>query len=363
MPKIAYQDTKFSAEAARIINISNQFIADYVRQGFKLTLRQLYYRIVAGDHFPDDRTWVQTSSKKWVRDPQGTKNAEPNYTWLGKIISEARLAGHIDWLAIEDRTRELALNSHWGTPSDIISSAASSYHTDLWIDQRFRPEVWVEKDALSGVLEAACKPLDVPYFACRGYTSQTAMWEAGQRLLGYIKEGQTPVIFHLGDHDPSGIDMSRDIEERIEMFTGQSLDFRRIALTMDQVEESGAPPNPAKMTDSRFKSYMEQYGDESWELDALEPAQLVTLIQSHLGTVTDTKKFKAQVAKMEEERKELKHISENYDSVISSTSAVDFDKEFEEALQMVAEREETGHEANVRRMKKKKKTKKKRGRK
>jgi exonuclease VII small subunit len=353
MPKIAYTNAKCGQEAQRMVEICNRFIASYMAKGYKLTLRQLYYRIVASDQFPPDRRWVQTSNKKWVRHSQGTINAEPNYTWLGKIVSEARLAGLIDWLAIEDRGRYLQLNNHWTDPAHRIKSAAQSYHTDLWLDQEYRPEVFVEKDALSGVLESACAPLDVPFFACKGYTSQSAMWEAGQRLLGYIREGKTPIIFHLGDHDPSGIDMSRDIQERLEMFIGESLEFRRIALNMNQIEENGAPPNPAKTTDARFETYRKTYGDESWELDALEPEQLVELIQTNLKEIMNVKRFNAAVQKMESERKDLEYIAENYESAV--VNAKEFEQEMAGLESEIAEERE-----EVKKPKRKKATKKRR---
>jgi hypothetical protein len=333
MPKIRYLDKFFSPERMAIVDISNGIIEDYQAQGFRLTLRQLYYRLVAGDHFPDNRKWSWTGTK-WVRDPNGTKNAEPNYNWLGELVSDARLSGLIDWNAIEDRTRELGVNSHWNAPTDIIDSAAESYQNDLWRWQPVRPEVWVEKDALEGIVASACRPLDVPYFSCRGYTSLTAIWEAAQRMLAHrqnrvIYEGphkrkngqkfkQKIIVFHLGDHDPSGIDMTRDIRERLEMFMGEEVDLRRIALNMDQVEKYGPPPNPAKTTDSRFRAYLEQYGTESWELDALEPKVMVGLIQANLRRVMDKARFQEAVDAMEKGRKELKAISNEYQKAVQA---------------------------------------------
>ena len=701
MPKIKYLNKNFNAERAHVVTICNQIINEYQRQGFRLTLRQLYYRLVAGDLFPDSRKWVYINNK-WVRHEQGTKNAEPNYTWLGEVLSDARLAGLVDWNAIEDRTRELGRNPHWDTPSDVINSAAAGYQNDLWRFQPVRPECflpqtplvtktgivpiasaevgdfslthtgnyhkitkiirnfyqgevlkikaagllpievtplhpfwakeclkeecylaterlyaplqwiaseklkkfdlisvpllpgksrkssckkltlkggkrsnifqfsldvqflrvcglyvaegnicpdkrtvqftfhrketayaqevidwaekihagystafgkgtrivyvygqalanwfskefgngsknkclppwlmhdlehrqmeflhfyfngdgcfwdestssivagtvssslarqiqlmflwmkiscslhivnepapyspryeicvsgapadslasgwgikipirgikrsrrynhitfsythaffpirkitrssyqgfvhnlevegdhsycvpvavhncWVEKDALEGVVASACQPLDVPYFSCRGYTSLTAIWEAAQRMIAHRKdrviyEGkherakgqnfrQKIVIFHLGDHDPSGIDMTRDIKERLELFIGEEIDLRRIALNLDQVQEYEPPPNPAKTTDSRFKSYSEMFGNESWELDALEPSVLVQLIQANLRKVTDKARFQEAIDIMEKGRDELKKIAANYEKALKA---------------------------------------------
>lgn len=103
----------------------------------------------------------------------------------------------------------------------------------------------------------------------------------------HFRAGHTPVIFHLGDHDPSGIDMTRDITERLEMFAGQPVDVRRIALTMNQINQYNPPPNPAKITDSRVTAYIDRFGNQSWELDALEPGVIVDLVRSHVETTVD----------------------------------------------------------------------------
>lgn len=310
MAKIKYIDRAFRDTTLATIKTCNEIIAAYQAQGFRLTLRQLYYQLVSRGVIPNKQT---------------------EYDKLGSVINDARLAGFIDWNSIEDRTRNVEINSHWTEPSDIIKSAASSYRNDLWKTQPIRAEVWVEKDALEGVIETACRPWDVPFFSCRGYTSQTAMWEAGQRIRRYLR---TPyfetglaksfqkfpklVIFHLGDHDPSGIDMTRDIRDRLGLFVGRPVDVRRIALTMDQVEAYNPPPNPAKQTDSRFQSYVDQYGDESWELDALEPTVLVELIRDNLREVIDRDRWEDAVLEQEQDRAELDAIAANYFAAVEN---------------------------------------------
>jgi len=292
VPKIRYKDMTFRDAAMQMIQRCNQIIETYAEQGFDLTLRQVYYKLVATDMFPDDRTWRYVpETGKWVRDPNGTKNAEPNYNWLGEIINDGRLAGLIDWERIVDRTRKLRKLAHWDSPAEIISDAAGQYRLDRWDGQEFRVEVWVEKDALVGVLEDVCNALDVPYFSCRGYTSQSEMWVAAQRLLKWIDEGYTPLILHLGDHDPSGIDMTRDIKDRLAMFTEQEVEVRRLALTMEQIRSLNPPPNPCKVTDSRAAGYIGRFGRESWELDALEPQYIVDLIRSELEIILDLDKW------------------------------------------------------------------------
>ncbi len=266
MPKIKYKDINIGQARLDIIEKANEIIDAYEAQGFDLTLRQLYYQFVSRDLIP---------------------NSQREYKKLGDIINDGRLAGLIDWERIVDRTRNLEKRSAWDAPSDIINSAARSYHLSYWQGQEYQPEVWIEKDALVGVIEGVCTELDVPYFSCRGYTSQSEMWSAAQRLLGYIEEGRTPVILHLGDHDPSGKDMTRDIIDRLTLFTEDRVRVDRLALNMDQVRQYNPPPNPAKVTDSRATAYIKQFGRQSWELDALEPRVLADLIRDNVNALID----------------------------------------------------------------------------
>jgi hypothetical protein len=310
VPKIKYEDKTFSLVKMDLIVKANQIIGRYQHQGFNLTLRQLYYVFVAKDLFPNDWTYRHIGNNKWVKDPQGTKNAPPNYNAMGDLISDARMAGLIDWFAIVDRSRSSYANQHWEKPSDVVAATVNSYIIDKWKDQKNYVEVWVEKEALEDVLHRACSPLDVRYFACKGYTSQSSMWEAAQRL---IKHADKDVhIIHLGDHDPSGIDMSRDIFSRLGIFVGYKVHVLRIALNMSQIERYRPPPNPAKTTDSRFADYQKKYGDESWELDALEPAVLVDLITRAVTAYQDEALWKEACDKEQRGRNALKKVSDNF---------------------------------------------------
>lgn len=295
MPKICYQSTKFSAGSLAIIDKANEICDELAEQGYDLTLRQLYYQFVS-------RGLIE--------------NRQTEYKRLGSIVNDGRLAGLIDWLRIEDRTRGLKDVGTWDDPADMVRSDVQAFAIDKWEDQPFRVEVWVEKDALVGVVETACEPLAVPYLSCRGYTSQSEMWRAAQRLQRWSKAGQRPFVIHLGDHDPSGKDMSRDIQDRLALFTGGRIKFERIALNMDQVEQYQPPPNPAKITDSRAHGYIAAFGDESWELDALEPAVLTELIQGAVLSVRDEELWEAKVEQEDAGRRQLAAISERFDAVV-----------------------------------------------
>lgn len=286
MPYIKYQDIRIQKKGLALIDQINTIIDDYTAQGYSLTLRQVYYQLVSRDII---------------------ENSERSYKNIGELINNGRLAGLIDWQAIEDRTRFIRSLSHWDSPREIIETAARSYHIDLWADQPFYVEVWVEKDALIGVIEQTAQGYDVSCFSCRGYTSQSEMWTAAQRMIQQYETEKDCIIIHLGDHDPSGLDMSRDIRERMAMF-GAIVRVDRIALNMPQIKQYNPPPNPAKITDTRATEYIKQYGAESWELDALEPAELDRLIRKQIEIYLDRKKYDRAKRKEERERAKIQKI-------------------------------------------------------
>ncbi len=296
MAEIIYIDKNFQEKSLWLIGHANQICQSYVAQGYDLTLRQLYYQFVARALIP---------------------NRQSEYKRLGSVINDARLAGMLDWDYIVDRTRNLEKLPHWSSPQDIVDQIARQFRMNMWDTQDFRPEVWIEKDALVGVIERVCKEYDVPYFSCRGYTSQSELWRAGQRLINYNEEGYHPVIIHLGDHDPSGVDMTRDIYDRLELFLGfhNTFEVRRIALNMDQITQYNPPPNPTKFTDSRSTGYVAQYGNSSWELDALDPPVLTGLIEDELATLIEPTAWDIRTSEIEDHRAHLKLVAHRWNDV------------------------------------------------
>ena len=241
-------------------------------------------------------------------------NKDSEYKKLGDTVADGRLAGLIDWETIVDRTRNLKQNAHWDSPADIMDSAAASFAFDKWAEQPYRIECWIEKEALAGILEAACEPLDVPHFSCRGYVSISEVWVAAMRLKRFRKAGQKILILHLGDHDPSGIDMSRDIQDRLKVF-GVHVEFQRLALNMDQIEQYHPPPNPAKVTNARFTGYQAIHGDESWELDALDPAVLTALITDNIVNRRDEAAWEEAVSREIEAKDRLRKAAKNWEEL------------------------------------------------
>lgn len=266
MPKIEYKNWNPTPASLDLVDTAEGVIDDFSAQGYILTLRQLYYQLVGAALIP---------------------NTERSYKNLGNLITKARMAGLIDWESIEDRGRNFMAP---GTEEDLkrlIRRARETINFDRWGGQEYYVEVWVEKEALGNVIAKACDPTDTPYLACKGYLSASEAWRAGRRLRRRRDCGQSPVIIHLGDHDPSGIDMTRDNQDRLSLFSEDWVTVERIALNMDQVDLYDPPPNPTKLSDTRAGDYIDEYGPHSWELDALRPSVIEELITDKIEEYID----------------------------------------------------------------------------
>lgn len=336
-------------DSKQIVILANSILESYQRQGYDLSLRQLYYQFIAQDRFPD--SWIDDEYNRKNGLPYGTKNTEKNYKRLGGIISDARMCGYLDWDMIVDRGRETTQNNHWDSPKDILLACAKQFRYDLWDNQPWHIEVMVEKQALEGVLEPVCKQLDIPFTANKGYSSSSSMYQAGQRLAEKLEAGKNICVIYLGDHDPSGIDMTRDVEDRLKLFSGynfyqppsdkpeewrkaayqtmntrrferyrnaayggQAFEVARVALNMDQVQEYNPPPNPAKITDSRANSYIDQFGEESWELDALEPSLLAQLVEEQVLAYRDEDAWAEAEERQSEVRTRLTTLAQGWEN-------------------------------------------------
>lgn len=288
---ICYEPKKFTVEHQDVLNKASAILEDYRKQGFSLTLRQLYYQFVA---------------KGWL------PNRQAEYNRLGNIISAGRMAGVISWDAIEDRGRNLMGINHYDSVPDFFNAVKGRFALDLWANQDWRPEVWIEKQALEGVIGGICNQLRVPFFSTKGYNSQSEQWRAGRRFASYVHKGQRPIVFHLGDHDPSGIDMTRDNRDRLSTFAGVPVTVVRIAMNRDQIERFDCPENPVKFTDSRAEAYVAEHGYHSWELDALSPKFIAELIEQNVSQIRDPERWDEMVEAETEDRMVMDEMIRQY---------------------------------------------------
>jgi len=280
---------KLNSANQRLLDQIIGVVEDYGQQGYKLTLRQLYYQLVSQDIIP---------------------NTMLSYKKIGKMLADARMCGQVDWNIIEDRVRVPKIPSSWDGIQDIVKSALYSYRRNRWQGQDNYVEVWVEKDALSGVLLPITQEYHVHLMVNKGYSSVSAMHDAALRIMDE-QDDKSCTILYFGDHDPSGEDMVRDIKDRLTEF-GCDIEVEKVALTMAQIQRYNPPPNPVKMTDSRAGRYTDRHGDESWELDALKPQVLKNLVTSNIQNLLDMDKFQDIVERENAEKRALEKFAKDY---------------------------------------------------
>lgn len=279
---------RLNRENEKRLEIINKIIEEYAEEGYTLTLRQLYYQLVSRDIIP---------------------NLQKEYAKLSTLLVKGRMAGIVDWDAIEDRIRVPYLPYWVDGVDEAIRDTINQYRLDRQSGQDVYIELWVEKDALSGVLKRITEHYHINLMVNRGYSSCSAMHDAYKRMK--IKEagGKEVHILYLGDHDPSGLDMIRDIRERLEEF-GVNPIVKQIGLTMKQIKKYAPPPNPAKITDPRARLYIEEYGNTSWEVDALNPKILHQLVKENVEGLIDIDLFNSIIKKEEEDKEKLEELAE-----------------------------------------------------
>lgn len=299
--KVKYEDTTFKSASLKLIEDINEICNSYLQQGYQLTVRQCYYQLVAKAKIA---------------------NNEKSYTKIKRLISDGRLAGLIDWQAIVDRTRYLRGGGYSYSPAQKIKELSAGFTVDKWQNQPKYVEVWCEKDALIDIVGCACENTTTRYLSCRGYSSLSMIRESAIRFNEQRqKKNKDCYLLYLGDHDPSGIDMTRDISERLKLF-GAKVQVERIALTMEQIELLKPPPNPAKISDSRSPAYVEKYGQNSWELDAMPPSFIKDLIEAKIEGLLDFWLFVDSLKHENDCRAELTAIGNHYNNIIKQIKPV-----------------------------------------
>jgi hypothetical protein len=303
-----YIPKRFNSKSRGLLTHIIQIVADYAADGFDLSVRQLFYQLVSRNLIP---------------------NTQKEYKCIVSLVTDARLAGQIDWEAITDRGRNSLRHRHWANPGEMAREMARNFRIDKWADQPCYVEVMVEKQALEGVLTPVCGELDITFTANKGYSSASAFHDTAKRFRRRHDQGKKLYALYLGDHDPSGLDMTRDVSERIPMLAGDCLEdggvlvdghvrgipmtINRLALNIAQVREFNPPENPAKTQDSRYAGYMAQFGESSWELDAVEPRKLAQLVRDAVMAVRDEELWAAALTKESKMREELTKFAKKYE--------------------------------------------------
>ncbi len=282
-----------------------QFVVAYVNDilnqyTIRLTLRQIYYKLVSGYEYPNKRS---------------------AYNQLSTQLVKARERGDIDETRIEDRSREfLGGDYRFDSLEDYVTYRFESflnspvyYARKMWTSQPEYVMIWIEKDALSKVISTEADKYNVITCPSRGYASYTYVKEA----LSTLPVDKEITVLHFADHDPSGLDMTRDLGRRLSEYSDlPDITVERIALNYDQVQHYGLPPNPTKRADPRYERYNAEYGNECWELDAIEPVELQTMVSEAILSHIDFDVWTQTWEEILQEREELRTMFSSIKSLL-----------------------------------------------
>lgn len=250
-------------------------VIDQVRQiageyDFPLTLRQVFYRLVA---------------------TQVLVNTRSEYNQLSDKLARAREQGEIPWDSITDLTRGPIAPSTWADLGEFAETVQRAFRLDVWERQPAYVEIWLEKQALSELFRRVCDPYAVRLMVGRGYSSASFLFD-GAGHLERMAAAKPVRVCYFGDFDPSGLDIFRDLRERLARY-GADVVCERVALTPAQIEEHELPPAMAKRSDTRTSAFLACYGDVAVELDALPPDLLRRMVEAEILETLDLPEFEA----------------------------------------------------------------------
>jgi len=276
-------------ESALLLEEVRNIIQEY---DFALTLRQIYYQLVAKQIIP---------------------NLQKYYVKLSRLCVIGRDEGYLSEDSFADRLREIEKISSWKDLSDFADTVRNAYCKDKWINQRNYIEIWTEKDALRGVISPITEKWDVGLLVVRGQVSRTAIYEAYQRYRQKREQDKECYLFYFGDFDPSGLSIYNSLRNRISNFQGGflSLTFDRIALTPEQIKEYKLPQDPAKKSDPNYRRFVEEYGDNVVELDSLPPNVLRAYVEDCIKQNLNLGELKQVLKKEKKEKQELNEFLDN----------------------------------------------------
>ncbi len=222
-----------------------------------ITVRGAFYRAVSSGAYPN--------------------TDEAYYRQASNIVLKLRRGGLIPYDWVPDSTRLRLKSSSWSGLEDFGDTVRDCYRKDFWAGQSGYIEFIVEKDAMAGVLRPVTDEFDVHLNVIRGNSSETFVWTLAEAL----KDIEKPIsLYYLGDHDPNGLDIERDLQTRLRGFLGtKEFTWQRLGITGDDFKREdllGFPvrPSGSKSWRRRTGDYIEQHGDRCVEIDAIPPAEI-----------------------------------------------------------------------------------------
>lgn len=169
-------------------------ILEVLEEDRPMTVRQVYYRLTVSG---------------------AIEKTEKEYKTVVRILTDMRRAGEVPFPWIADNTRSMRKPYSCPNLEAALRDTVDTYRRSYWDDQPAYVEVWLEKDALSGVCYEVTRVWDVPLMVTRGYPSISFLHDSAETIAG---NGKPAFLYYFGDHDPSGVDITRAVEEGIREF-------------------------------------------------------------------------------------------------------------------------------------------------
>lgn len=292
-----------------LIDISKEILQEY---DGKITLRQLYYRLVA---------------KQFI------ENTQQAYKRVLGAMKDARVkTREIPFDTFEDKTRDFTGdNERWfnspetmfeyrretyESAEETFNDSAKNYNLPKWHGQPNYVEVWCEKDALENVFLPVCTEQRITFGTARGCASISWLYEAAQRFEAVTDEADIDNIIVLAytDNDPTGWQIFESFENYLyNVFQLDNVEVRRMALTTEQIEELDIPTDFAKPSDSRSKKWVAKHGAKAVaELDAIEPRTLAEIVKNDILEVWDTNAGNKRAETIKEGRENIQKMIDEY---------------------------------------------------
>ena len=272
------------------IDVIRQSIYNTLHTDHPMTVRQVYYQLVSqGVIAKTESEYKQTVCRLLVQ--MRKDNLIP-----------------FDWIA--ENTRWMRKPTTYESLGDMLRITRDTYRRALWANQDAYVEVWLEKDALAGVVIEETVPWDVPLMVTRGYPSLSFLYSAAEVIAAHDKP---TYLYYLGDWDPSGVDIPRKVEAGIREYAPDvDLYFERIAVNEDQITLMNLPTRPTKKSDSRAR----RFTGESVEVDAIPPDKLRSLVRMNISQHINFVALKSLEAAEESERELLTEFMHSYNDGI-----------------------------------------------
>lgn len=246
------------------------------------------------------------------------EKSEEGYGKVQNDLTLLRKGGRLPYGWLADSTRWQRKPRTFGSIQQALEDTAQLYRRALWNDADEYVEIWLEKDALAGVIYPVTGKYDVPLMVARGYASLSFLYSAAE----FIAELDKPAcIYHLGDYDPSGQDAARAIEQTLrELAPDATIRFKRLAVTPAQIEAWALPSRPTKKTDTRAAKFG---SDTSVELDAIPPDELRALVEDAINVHLPQDQLGVMLAAEQSERSVLLDIVGGLRTVPPTATALD----------------------------------------